>query len=286
MFLVSTESAMNDSTRTRPIYLVGAFFAAFAVSWLAVVAVFFSFKSAQVPSSPTSSTTDSAFADAVAITRSGMVLTVAHHPLLNPTESDFMLFVWFKLRSSLDLKERSSFLGKFDTREANPEGYSLALVGGADGVRPHIYWQNKAGNGRWFAFASTTIEPGKWYVMGVTFRAQRYLGVHIAPYGPEANPEVLGGYDLDGAIIPASAANLSVGQFKKSKFKGHVGPFGVFRDIDISKDATRILKRIARNPSFDAEPVEESQIALWADPTVDRGPLHLPITEDGDGEQP
>jgi hypothetical protein len=120
--------------------------------------------------------------------------------------------------------------------------------------------------------------------MGVTFRAQRYLGVHIAPYGPEANPEVLGGYDLDGAIVPASKANLSIGAFKRSKFRGHVGPFGVFRDIDIAKDATRILKVIARNPSFDAEPVEASQIALWADPTVDRGPLHLPITEDGESE--
>jgi hypothetical protein len=261
--------------------LVVAFFAAFTVSWLAVVAVFFSFKSRQDPLKEAAPMTDSAFADAVAITRGGTVLTVAHHPLLNPTGSDFMLFVWFKLKSSLDLKERSAFLGKYDSREINPEGYALALVGGADGVRPHVYWQNSSGSGRWFAFASTTIEPDKWYVMGVTFRAQRYLGVHIAPYGPEANPEVLGGYDLDGAIIPASSANLAIGQFKKSKFKGHVGPFGVFRDIDIPKDAPRILKRIARNPSFEADPVEESQVALWADPSLDRGPLHLPITEDG-----
>jgi len=281
-FLVGTERVMNKSTGPRPIYLVGAFLAAFAVSWLAVVAVFFSFKSRQSATSASSTTSTSAFADAVAITHPGMVLTVAHHALLNPTESDFMLFVWFKLKSTLDLDERSAFLGKFDQKAVNPEGYSLALVGGADGVRPHVYWQNSAGSGRWFAFASTTIEPGKWYVMGVTFRAQRYLGVHIAPYGLEASPEVLGGYDLDGAIIPASRANLSVGQFKKSKFKGHVGPFGVFRGIDISKDAPGILKRIARNPSFEADPVEESQIALWADPTVDRGPLHLPITEDGD----
>ncbi len=283
--MAPTERAMNKSTGPRPIYLVGAFIAAFGVSWLAVVAVFFSFKSPQSNTTVASPRTDSAFADAVAITQSGNVLTVAHHPLLNPTESDFMLFVWFKLKSSLDLKERSAFLGKYDPREQNPEGYALALVGGADGVRPHIYWQNSAGSGRWFAFASTTIEPGKWYVMGVTFRAQRYLGVHIAPYGPEASTEVLGGYDLDGAIIPASAANLSIGQFKRSKFRGHVGPFGIFRDIDISKDAPRILKRIARSPSFDSVPVEESQIVLWADPTVDRGPLHIPITEDGDGEQ-
>jgi hypothetical protein len=255
------------------------------VAWLAVVAVSFSFRSGKVSSMAKQQRAEGPFADAVAVTRSGTVLTVAHHPLLNPTDSDFLLFVWFKLKSSPDVEERSAFLGKYDPREGNPEGYALALVGGADGIRPHVYWQNSAGKGRWFAFASTTIEPGRWYVMGVTFRAQRYLGVHIAPYGPEANAEVLGGYDLDGTIVPASNANLSIGAFKKSKFRGHVGPFGIFRDIDIAKDATRILKRIARDPSFEAEPVEESQIALWADPGVDRGPLHLPITEDGETDR-
>jgi hypothetical protein len=113
--------------------------------------------------------------------------------------------------------------------------------------------------------------------MAVTFRAGRYLGVHIAPSGPEASPEVLGGYDLDGQIIPASSANLSIGAFKRSQFRGHVGPFGVFQDIDIAKNAPAILKRIARDPSFVSEPVDERQIALWASPIEDLGPLRLKI---------
>jgi hypothetical protein len=191
-----------------------------------------------------------------------------------------MLFVWFKLKAEIDPEERSAFLGKYDPRASNPEGYALALIGGADGVRPHVYWQNSTGKGRWFAFASTHINPGQWYVMGVTFRAQRYLGVHIAPYGAESNPEVLGGYDLDGAIIPSSQAKLSVGAFKPSKFRGHIGPFGVLRDIDIAKDASRIMKRIARNPSFASDPVDAGKVALWADPVEDLGPLHLSISDD------
>lgn len=223
-----------------------------------------------------------AFGDAVAITRSGPALSVAHHALLNPTEKDFMLFAWFKLRTEIDPKERSAFLGKYDSRDDNPDGYALALVGGTDGVRPHVYWQNSSGKGRWFAFASTRIEPGQWYLMGVTFRAQRYLGVHIAQHGPDAKPEVLGGYDLDGGIIPSSQAKLSIGAFKKSRFRGHIGPFGVFQDIDVTKDAARIMKKIARDPSFESEAVDASQIALWADPMVDRGPLHLSISEDPD----
>lgn len=282
--MASTDRAIKDSSGPRGAYLILAFCGAFAVSWLAVVAIFFSFKrSDSSGEAPKASDTDGVFADAVAVTRSGAALSVEHHAMLNPTDSDFMLFVWFKLKSEIDPDERSAFLGKYDSRVSNPEGYALALIGGADGVRPHVYWQNSTGKGRWFAFASTHIQPGAWYVMAVTFRAQRYLGVHIAPYGPESNPEVLGGYDLDGAVVPASQAKLSVGAFKPSKFRGHIGPFGVLRDIDISKDGSRILKRIARNPSFSSEPVEGGQIALWADPVEDLGPLHLPISDESSG---
>ena len=282
--MASTERAIKDSSGPRGVYLVLAFCGAFAVSWLAVVAIFFSFKGTESSvASVGSAGVDGAFADAVAITRSGAALSVEHHAMLNPTDSDFMLFVWFKLKAGIDPEERAAFLGKYDSRIGNPEGYALALVGGADGVRPNVYWQNSSGRGRWFAFASTHITPGQWYVMGVTFRAQRYLGVHIAPSGAESNPEVLGGYDLDGAIIPASQAKLSVGAFKQSKFRGHIGPLGVLRDIDISKDASRIMKRLARNPSFSSGLVDDGQIALWATPVEDLGPLHLPISEESTG---
>ncbi len=269
---------MGGSTARRSVVLVGAFVGAFLLAWLAVVAVFLSFKrgeSSNVAVVP--SAKDGVFADAVSVTRSGTVLSVAHHTLLNPSTSDFMLFVWFKLRSEMAPEERSTFLGKYDPKRENPEGYALALIGGADGVRPHVYWQNRPGKGRWFAFASTHIIPDRWYLMAVTFRAGRYLGVHIAPQDPEASPEVLGGYDLDGEVIPASSANLSIGAFKRSQFRGEVGPFGIFQDIDISKDASTILKRIARDPSYASEPVEERQVALWASPIEDLGPLHLTI---------
>lgn len=273
-----SERAMQGSAARRGVALVGAFLGAFCIAWLAVVAVFLSFKGdGESKVALVSQEKNDAFADAVAVTRSGTVLSVAHNDKLNPSESDFMLFVWLKLRAEIDPEERSTFLGKYDVKRDNPEGYALALIGGADGVRPHVYWQNASGKGRWFAFASTHITPEKWYLMAITFRAGRYLGVHIAPYGPEASPEVLGGYDLDGSVIPASTANLNIGAFKRSQFRGNVGPFGVLQGIDIAKDATSILKRMARNPSFASEPVDENKIALWASPIEDLGPHHLPI---------
>jgi hypothetical protein len=137
---------MKDSSGPRRIYLVLAFCGAFTVAWLAVVAIFFSFKKAEtVVAPPSASSSNAAFADAVAVTRSGPALSVEHHALLNPTDTDFMLFVWFKIKAEIDPDERSAFLGKYDSRVANPEGYALALIGGADGVRPHVYWQNSTG---------------------------------------------------------------------------------------------------------------------------------------------
>ena len=278
--LAAGERVTKDASPPRGIVLFGAFVGAFAIAWLAVLAVYFSFVSQDNQSvGVATGARDDVFSDAVSITRSGTALSVAHHGLLNPTDSDFMLFVWFKLKSEIDPEERSTFLGKYDPKEENPEGYAIALIGGAEGVRPYLYWQNASGRGRWFAFASTHIVPNTWYVMAVTFRAQRYLGVHIAPYGQESNPEVLGGYDLDGAIIPASSAKLSIGAFKRSQFRGQVGPFGIFHNIDLSKDASRIMKRLARDPSFANAPVDDNQIALWASPTEDVGPLHLEVKD-------
>ena len=274
------QKAIDGSMARRSFVLVGAFVGAFLIAWLAVVAVFFSFKkdsASRLALLPPGK--DGAFADAVAITRSGTVLSVAHHDMLNPSGSDFMLFVWIKLRSEINPEERSTFLGKYDPKRDNPEGYALALIGGADGVRPHVYWQYASGKGRWFAFASTHIIPDKWYLMAVTFRAGRYLGVHMAPQHSEANPEVLGGYDLDGEVVPASSSPLAIGAFKRSRFRGHIGPFGVFQNIDIAKDGATILKQIARDPSFAAEPVEDRQLALWASPIEDLGPLHLTIND-------
>lgn len=274
------ERVTKEPGAPRTIVLFGAFAGAFLVAWLVVLAVFFSLRGGESRSAVVSKPASfDVFSDAVTISRSGTVLTVAHHPSLNPSDSDFMMFVWFKLGSELPPEEPSTFLAKYDPKRPNSEGYAIALIGGADGVRPYLYWRDDRVRGRWYAFASTHIARDTWYVLGVTFRARRYLGVHIAPFGPDASPEVLGGYDLDGMVVPASSANISIGAVRKSKFRGQVGPFGIFNAIDVSKDASSIMKKLARDPSFANAPVEESQIALWASPTEDLGPLRLEIQD-------
>lgn len=268
------QSIMSSWQRQVPLWL--GFIGAFFISWLAVLALSFAFRSSpsQTVDAPKA---EDVFSKAVSLSGQGTVVTVPHNQSLNPGEKDFLLYAWFKLKNELQDGERAPFLGKFSESSKTRAGYALALVGGADGIRPHVYWQNEAGKGRWYAFASKDIRPQQWYLFAVTFRAKRYLGVHMAPYGPESSPEVLGGYDLEGEIVPDSSAPLEIGAGGSSKFRGRVGPFAIFHDIDIARDGGKIVKQIAREPLSLPEEVEESNLAIWADPRNDLGPQHLEI---------
>lgn len=270
-----------DGNRPPVFVLVGGFLGAFALAWLVVVAVYFSVKSGapSTASLPAGEQVAGPFASTIKITTTGPAVKVKHNDALNPAGSDFMLFVWFKSDTVIGADDRSAVVGKYDARERFPEGYGIALVGGAEGVRPQVYWHNKGTRGRWYVFASTHIEPQQWYLLAVTFRSQRYLGVHIAPMSPTASSEVLGGYDLEGSVIPAADVDLLVGALGTSTFRGEIGPFGVLRSIDISKDVPKIMKRMAREPSLGADVVDSSQVALWANPFVDRGPLNMNIVD-------
>jgi hypothetical protein len=283
----------TTSDRPRIFHLIIGFCGAFALSWLFVMALVLSLKGGgQRDRSVVERSEGDPFSNAIAVSRSGPIISVTHDPVLNPSplaldgesvENDFLLFVWFNLRGTIDVKERATFLGKYNSEEMNPEGYAVAVVGGPDGVRPTIYWQNKAGQGRWYTFASTVVEQGRWYLLAVTFRSQRYLGVHLAPHDPKARVEVLGGYDLGGQIVPSSPAELEVGAFPKSKFRGGIGPFGVLRGMDILNEAPKFLQSLARDPAAAIDRVEQSKIGLWADPAVDLSPRRLKIVEVGGG---
>jgi hypothetical protein len=274
----NSKSSSTLESKPRTLLLVLGFFIAFGISWLAVIAIGFSFKSSTSSLSSVEPASEDAFAQAVSVTGMGSVVRINDNSSLNPSTGDFLLFAWFKLKNPLKDGDRAPFLGKFDPNSQNSTGYALALVGGADGVRPHVFWRNEAGNGRWYAFASTQILPDQWYLFAVTFRAQRYLGVHLSTFSREATPEVLGGYDLEGQVIPASPAALEVGAAGSSKFRGRVGPFGILQGVDVARDGGKIIKQIARNPEAIPELVDPSQIALWANPRHDLGPAHVEIS--------
>jgi len=221
---------------------------------------------------------DGLFPDALVVTSAGTALRVGHGPALNPGGSgDFLLYIWFKLRKPLTDGERAVFVAKYDPSSKTRPGYSLALVGEPDGVRPHVYWQNEQQQGRWYPFASTQVHAREWYLLALSFRDARYLGVHLMSHQGGKKPELLGGYDLEPSVVPNNQADLLVGGFGASKFRGRIGPFGIIRREDMTEDLASFVVQMAKAPGELPSEVEQSEIVLQATPKEDQGPLKQSI---------
>ncbi len=221
---------------------------------------------------------DESFPESVPVLASGAVVRVSDDERLNPAgEGMFLLTAWIKLRGPLVDGDRAAIISKFDPNTLSKPGYAVALVGGPDGVRPQVYWQDENGKGKWLSFAATQMQPKEWYLLALSFRDARYLGLHIRPLNEAGRVEVLGGYDLDGYTIPRPKADLLVGAFGSSKFRGRVGPIGVFSGKDMFSDIPKLLKTMAAKPEQVPHQVDPDEVALWASPKSDSGPKQLSI---------
>lgn len=259
--------------------LCSGFIVAFAVSASLLIGGYFAFRNPGVTvQPPVTAGRNELFPNAFSIKRDGSALVVEHKPALNPSANDFILFVWFNLDKEIKVDQRAEFLRKYEVQDGvESTGYGVAFVGGADGVRPNVYWRVKRGKPRWYPFASTRIERGEWYLLAITLRSRRYLGAHIAHVGSDANVELLGGYDLGTEFLPEGSAPLIVGAIGGGGFEGRVGAFGVLRNVDIASDSHKLIKQLARSPSSGPEALEPSQVVLWADPLKDVGPSGLRV---------
>lgn len=259
--------------------LVLGFIVAFLLSSSIVIGGYFAFRE---PASSSRSSVEAArkdlFPRAFSLRPDGPQLMVEHNTAMNPVGDDFMLFVWFSLNGDLKGDQRTDILGKYTVQDGvESTGYGLSLVGGADGVRPNVYWRGKRGKPRWYQFASTQIKPDEWYLLVVTLHSKRYLGAHIARMGSGATPELLGGYDIGGELLPEGGAPLVVGAGGSRSIDGKIGAFGILRDVDVANDAQKFIKRLARSPWLGPDALESSQVVLWADPLTDIGPLKLNV---------
>ncbi len=270
----------------RKLALVLWFVAAFGVSYGLVMAcgALLVTKHNSVALDSEDAARDSVVPDALVVSHGGTALRVTHHPALNPTgDGDFLLYVWFKLRKPLVDGERAVFIAKYDPESKIRPGYSVALVGGPDGVRPNVYWQNEEGHGRWYPFASTQLRAKEWYLLGVSFREKRFLGVHLMPHDGGKKAEVLGGYDLEPQVIPDTQADLVVGAFGASKFRGRIGPFGIIRRNGMTKDVATFIVQMSKAAGSLPSAVSQSEAVLVASPKEDSGAFKLAIRPSSPG---
>jgi hypothetical protein len=127
------------------------------------------------------------------------------------------------------------------------------------------------------------LRAKEWYLLGISFREKRYLGVHLMPHNGGKKAEVLGGYDLEPQVIPDTPADLVVGAFGASKFRGRIGPFGVIRREGMTKDVANFIVQMSKNAGSLPSAVSRSEAVLVASPKEDSGAFKLSIQQSSAG---
>jgi hypothetical protein len=171
-------------------------------------------------------------------------------------------------------------VSKFDSQVPYKPGYALSLEGAPDGVRPRVYLSAASGGGRWYSFAAHPMTRKNWYLFSMSLSEETYVATYVAEHGSDQGPVFLGGYKMQLPSLPLSAADISVGSLGASRFRGHVGPFGVLSAKGLQQDLAGYLASMQADPTARPRGLKSSSIKLWATPTKDEGPAGYQIVQE------
>ncbi len=218
------------------------------------------------------------FSQPLVVAAPGIYQRVSARDELNPVRgSDFLVFVWFRLRKVPVAGESMSLLGKFDAHQPHKPGYAISLEGAPDGVRPRVYWNNESGQGRWYVFTSQPIKRKEWYLLGISYSRDTFLGAHLLQEGADSTATLLGGHRLEPPCTPSSSADMVVGAYGSSRFRGQLGPFGILRGASFEHEAPEYLTAMQKSPNEIPSSIPAELIQLWTSPMIDRGPHRVVV---------
>lgn len=212
---------------------------------------------------------DGIFPNAYNFSTQGEALRIFNGEKFNPVPGkDFLAVMWFRLKRLPAVNDGVLLFTKYERNKASkdsPPGFALSLKRDKDAVRPQVYWRNRAGVGKWLVFSEFTVIPKNWFMLALSFHADRFLGLHAAIYEPSEKPKVvlLGGYDLGEVVVADNDADLLFGAFHENLFRGNVGPISIFRGKDIIEKLNPILREIAAAPQKIPEDLLSEDVALW-----------------------
>jgi hypothetical protein len=191
----------------------------------------------------------------------------------NPSKGeDYGFFVWFKLRKLPAVGEALGLVGKFDAQLPGKPGYAVSLEGAPDGVRPRVYISAGDIPGRWYSFSSHPMNRRDWYLLAVKVIDDAFIVTTLGRAFSKESPILLGGHRLSGGELPASKADLIVGAFGASRFRGQVGPFGILTGPESQEKLSSYLKAMQVQPRGIPSGIPSDAIRLWASPLEDQGP--------------
>jgi hypothetical protein len=218
------------------------------------------------------------FSETVVVGSPGIYQRVQAREELNPAAgSDFLMFVWFRLKRVPVAGESMSLIGKFDAQRPHKPGFAVSLEGAPDGVRPRVYWNNESGQGRWYSFTSRVMKRKEWYLLAVSYSRDTFLSARLLEAGGDDAESLLGGHRVEPSFAAAAQADLLLGAYGSSRFRGHLGPFGILRGGSFEREIPAYLSAMSARPNDIPSSIDSSIIQLWASPLVDQGPHHLAL---------
>ncbi|NMC61810.1 MAG: hypothetical protein GYA55_01440 [SAR324 cluster bacterium] len=183
------------------------------------------------------------------INKNGAHIRIAHDSNLNPiVGEDFILMSWFKFFRLPKEKETFLLLSKVDSQLRSQRGYRLGITREHGRLRPFIYWRNSESQGGAYKFSDLNLTPRVWVMFGISFSNQRYLGLHAVIKAAGKKPEVmkLGGYELSVPVFPDSSADVFVGSFGGTPYRGLLGPLSIVSFKERKESLYRIFKTAAQ----------------------------------------
>jgi len=190
---------------------------------------------------------------------------------------DYALFIWFKLRKAPAVGEALGLVGKFDSQEPGRPGYAVSLEGAPDGIRPRVYLSSGAVPGRWYSFSSYPLNRRDWYLLTLSITRDTFVSTSLGRAFSHEAPILLGGHRIGEGELPVSKADLVVGAFGASRFRGQIGPFGILSGKDLSVEMTSFLEEMQRAPSAGPAYIKNGVVRLWASPVEDLGPRKVSV---------
>lgn len=184
--------------------------------------------------------------------------------LLPSREKGWMFTGWFKLSQLPSVGQRVLLSASFDPDSRAHEGFGIGILRDPSGFRPVVYWRASNGKGGWHQFAKFSIREQSWFLLSLSFREGKLLGLHgISDIEDKTRGvELLGGYELEEPVVPDNHTDLLFGAYGENHFRGFVGPFSIFSGPGVGNDINSIVKQLVKTPDQLPDSVSRESVVV------------------------
>lgn len=186
-------------------------------------------------------------------------------PIAPKAGEDFLILAWIRIGAMPTRGERLLLFSTVDGENPVSPGIALAVYPEGYNLRPVVYWQDESGERQSIQFSELTLPEGAWCAFGLSYRKDKYLGLHAAVRAAHGKPEVrlLGGYQVP-AIYPKGIPALRLGAFGDNKFRGAIGPVGIFSGQKLTGKLKHLMRDIADEPGTLPRFFKPEAVRAWA----------------------